>query len=495
MINTLKNGVSFGYERDDFASYLVIKAEDEGKIVNYQVEMIVNNKIPGLLPVYVRRKNNETYFYYNITSKITLLQFLNRVKIRKEELINILLQITEIMLTGMNFLLYNKCFILQENYIYINPATYEVYLLYLPVPDDTDVNRTLRNFIINLIIYSADIADENTSDNYIQKILNYVKCETFNVSDFNRLLVRLGNGEAEETQQEDELWEANGKDKVNEMAKNTSCNKSRVKQGGFRLTQRNSALTIAAMSQLIIILLVLSSRNLLKLLGGDIKTAYIAVGLIIIAIEILIFKNLFERKKTERIKGDTGRKSNGIYNMRMRVNSVDAGTDIDTADYMDTVRSKDLADNMADSMDVAGNMDNAGDIGVVGVIDTTSAMDIGAGINTDYGSNTVLLAVEKEEKPFLRYVGDGFIEETVVSKEDFLIGRLQGQVDYVIKNSAVGKIHAQIISREGKYYIKDLNSRNGTFINEVKINSNTEYEIKDGDRIAFANSDHIFILR
>jgi hypothetical protein len=204
MTNLLENKISISYRRDDFASYMIIKIEDEEAIINYQTEMITNNKIPRLLQVDIRRKDNKACFYYNITSKIPLSQFLNRRKITKEELMAILVQITETMLAGMNFLLYNKCFILQEKYIYINPATNEISLLYLPVSYDTGVKMSLRNFVINLIVYSADIDDENTSDNYIQKILNYAKCETFNIADFNKLLVRMCAEDVEKVRQEDD---------------------------------------------------------------------------------------------------------------------------------------------------------------------------------------------------------------------------------------------------------------------------------------------------
>ena len=105
MTNLLENKISISYRRDDFASYMIIKIEDEEAIINFQTVMITNNKLPRLLQVDIRRKDNTACFYYNITSKIPLSQFLNRRKITKEELMAILVQITETMLAVMNFLL------------------------------------------------------------------------------------------------------------------------------------------------------------------------------------------------------------------------------------------------------------------------------------------------------------------------------------------------------------------------------------------------------
>lgn len=440
MTNLLENKISISYRRDDFVSYMIIKIEDEEAIINYQTEMITNNKIPRLLQVDIRRKDNKACFYYNITSKIPLSQFLNRRKITKEELMAILVQITETMLAGMNFLLYNKCFILQEKYIYINPATNEIFLLYLPVSYDAGVKMSLRNFVINLIVYSADIDDENTSDNYIQKILNYAKCETFNIADFNKLLVRMCAEDVEKVRQEDEPLEENMK----EITYDNLSFKNR--QNLYRqevVKNKISSFIIAGISQLIILAFLLLSKDFLKSLSGNIKTTYFAIGLILVAVDVIIFKNLLAKRKGEHtgIKHEHG-------------DEHEYGCDYEYGNkYEDKCEDKSIS-------------------------------------NHQY--NTELLAVSREEKPFLKCMRDGVEEEVPISNSDFLIGRLEGYVDYIVQNNAVGKVHAQIITREGKYYVKDLNSKNGTFINDIQIDSNTEHEIKNGDRITFANSDYEF---
>lgn len=43
--------------------------------------------------------------------------------------------------------------------------------------------------------------------------------------------------------------------------------------------------------------------------------------------------------------------------------------------------------------------------------------------------------------------------------------------------------HAEIIVRFGEYYLKDLGSRNGTYINDKKIGVNEEVKLNDQDRI------------
>ncbi|NLC67954.1 MAG: FHA domain-containing protein [Clostridiaceae bacterium] len=524
--------------------------------------MILNNKIPGLLPFDVRRKNNEVYFYYNITSKFALSQFLNRVRIKKEQLIDIMLQITRAMLSGMNFLLYNKCFIFHENYMFVNPATCEVYLVYLPIQVDADVNKALRDFIINMVIYSADISEDDGTENYICKILNYVKCETFNVADFNRLLVRLENEEAKGTTAEKNQGkgkhagtgeEYHAMNDNGNVAKNLAysgsdarnrCSKKGKRHGiakgdfktNFQSMMRKNciAYAILAVLQVILVLLILSCGNFLRCLGGDIRTSYVAAGLIVVAVEVLAFKNLLWKLKAGGKNECRGAGADvytgkgvcrsltgvGIGSMAgdpgtCRSVDMNASTDENLAWNAGGNISEGMEEKYGSFVEDLYDLNNTRPDGLEnenysiqpterrnceheskgGYSACTDVQGGQWGIDAGFGDNTVFLAVERNKKPFLRQEGDGFVEETLINKEDFLIGRLGGQVDYVVKNKAVGKIHAQVISRGGKYYIKDLNSKNGTYINHTRIDSNIEYEIKDGDRITFANSEHIFILK
>ena len=46
----------------------------------------------------------------------------------------------------------------------------------------------------------------------------------------------------------------------------------------------------------------------------------------------------------------------------------------------------------------------------------------------------------------------------------------------------VSRHHAQILRERDTYFIKDLGSRNGTYLNDVKIDERI-YPLRDGDRV------------
>ncbi|MBD2492282.1 FHA domain-containing protein [Aulosira sp. FACHB-615] len=58
----------------------------------------------------------------------------------------------------------------------------------------------------------------------------------------------------------------------------------------------------------------------------------------------------------------------------------------------------------------------------------------------------------------------------------------------------VSRAHAQIIVENGNYLIEDLGSSNGTFVNDVKLDAGTRYQLTVGDRINFGQGDAITFI-
>lgn len=84
-------------------------------------------------------------------------------------------------------------------------------------------------------------------------------------------------------------------------------------------------------------------------------------------------------------------------------------------------------------------------------------------------------------------------EEIKVNKLVFRIGKDENCVDYVVMNNgAVSRSHADIIIRDGRYYVFDLRSKNKTFINNRVLPTEHEIEIFDGDILKLANEEFLF---
>ena len=84
-------------------------------------------------------------------------------------------------------------------------------------------------------------------------------------------------------------------------------------------------------------------------------------------------------------------------------------------------------------------------------------------------------------------------EKINANNNRFVIGKDPTASDYCVNdNTAISRVHAEIINRSDRYYIVDKNSTNGTYINNQNIQPNIEYELNTNDIIRFADEDFIF---
>ena len=74
---------------------------------------------------------------------------------------------------------------------------------------------------------------------------------------------------------------------------------------------------------------------------------------------------------------------------------------------------------------------------------------------------------------------DKILKTIESDKNEIVIGR-NAENDIVIENLAVSKRHARIVKQDGAYYIEDLNSTNGTYLNKIRI---TKKDLKNNDII------------
>ena len=76
-----------------------------------------------------------------------------------------------------------------------------------------------------------------------------------------------------------------------------------------------------------------------------------------------------------------------------------------------------------------------------------------------------------------------------------LVGRDDRMVSLVINDPFISRTHAAIIQEKEDYYVQDLNSKNGTFLNDERLSSGqrSPRPLKHGDRIRFNMVEFQFV--
>lgn len=102
------------------------------------------------------------------------------------------------------------------------------------------------------------------------------------------------------------------------------------------------------------------------------------------------------------------------------------------------------------------------------------------------------LHIAREARPCLVQKNGDMVDKIMITNSPFIIGKLKEQVDHVISNSSVSRIHCKIIEKAGQYYMIDLNSKNGTYIDGEVLDSNREYPLHDGSKVTISNCIYTF---
>ena len=524
MASNNKDLFNFEYESSSSGSYLVATAPSNTNLVNYQIEMISQNLPSGMLPVTYRRKDNDEKLYYNITSKLVLASFLKRKKITIDDFIKIVNSITTTLMNCSNYFLSEKSFYIDKNYIYINPSNLEIQLVYLPVETQTNVCLDLKDFIIDLIVNSADF-EEDKEGNYIQKILTFVKQDLIDIAQLHDFFINLKDKTG--TKNPAKTVKSEGKKPVSKVSGESTSkpnkpssldipiNTPEPKKAVLPVEKKASSHKVQSSEKIhskakpyslpifivsIVVLLVLGILSFSWLVSvlEDTVSAIVAILLVSGGALIIIYRELFKNsnsssatKSSKPFKQDTHNENipvPGEKNMQKNKNIDMSKSEIRSTPH---VYSKEPSKNSyANSQTSSKSEDLVSSMPVKSIRPEKTAPG-NVPSNTE---DTVILGMDEVQNPYLKSVKNGVCEQISINKSPFTIGRIPNQCDYICNNSTIGKIHAEILSKEGLYYLKDINSRNGTFINGKRIASNEYVQLENNDTISFSNSSYLFVI-
>lgn len=135
------------YDKSNDESYLIINTTNE-KVESYQVKMIQSNNISLLLPLKLRHVDDEQYLYYQITSKINLMDYIKKEGLNYKLLYTIIDQLLQVIHQTSEFLLPKNSTIIDLRYIYIDQTENQCKFLYLPIiQNEMNVQNQLKVFI------------------------------------------------------------------------------------------------------------------------------------------------------------------------------------------------------------------------------------------------------------------------------------------------------------------------------------------------------------
>lgn len=101
-------------------------------------------------------------------------------------------------------------------------------------------------------------------------------------------------------------------------------------------------------------------------------------------------------------------------------------------------------------------------------------------------ADTVLLGDMPHGNWRLRPLLMGY-EEFCITADSFVVGKKRSEVDGQILRESVSRVHSRFFVKDGRLFVTDANSTNGTFVNGELLQPGKMTEIFAGDRIMFAD--------
>lgn len=444
------------YKRDLQNNYLILEASGDAQESSYRVRMIEQNRIPGLLSFHSSRKDGVLQLYYEITSMQPLDSLFEKKLMNYQDIVFLLSGIRNTLEELQKYLLDPTQIVFDPRYIFIGPGRKSVELCYLPGTQNDAPITMLSEYILKRLAHE-DRQAVVIGYGFYQKTLE----ENFSLQKSLKELL----GKAREEEREDgapdfpehrppgaaaETGTANhtGKNQTYEQmrAENYDSEDTNSYEVIHKERKKHPAGNPGKIFSVVHPAVLLSGLFLTAALEIIFYFGYLnlteAGGLffLMLSLEMLINRYWHSRKeKRER-------------------------TENRWADEEEDERYKILQQEMY----AAPRQET--EIGETRCL----VPDSGCG-----RLRLVCMIGPPDRYP-----------DITAGRESVCVGKIKGESDILLDSPTVSRIHASLFCREGVYYVKDLNSRNGTFCNGQRLCPQEERQLKKGDLVAFAEIEY-----
>lgn len=181
---------NFTFENQGVNTYLVYEIPENSQVDSLAMGMLTNNNISGIANTIFTQMNATQYIKFNISSKVSVNQLFSGA-VNSKRLINVFLGIVDTMITLEEYMLDYKMLVLDLDHIYVNVATEDVTMIYLPVLDDNSASIDAGQFFRN-IVFGGIQFDQNEKSNYVTQLINYLSnTASFSILEFKNLLADI----------------------------------------------------------------------------------------------------------------------------------------------------------------------------------------------------------------------------------------------------------------------------------------------------------------
>lgn len=539
--------VSFKVRNIGSEKYLSYILNDDCEFDEELLDYLEENKIPELIDIIYEEDDENDYLTYNVTGRTTVDALLSNT-VNAEKILGIVRGVASGIVNLRDLGIPASYVILHKGFTYVNPVTYDVGMLCVPVEADANINAEFRTFVKDIL--TSVKYDDSEDCNYVARLLNLLNTDKFTVRNFYSQLAELM--ESAGMQVEEKFLDIDGDISVSQSTVDTSPDTSmddlpEYKDVSFGEDDGSEEEddTVADVD------------SLFKDLTFDDSEKQEEGKSVSDGIDMSVFDDsVFDDLETENVDDDSdytealtsdvevpepqepktqssltevAQTTDGVMEVELERQEEQIPVLISTDEVMDNPpvvknikinRAKIIQKAVVDAeesridnpteqitapqymngeaVEPETNMDP-----VTSKVETEEKKGTGSTVELTGGMNVVkdsdsevAAAVSKgvpKAMPYIVRVNTG--ERVMINKAVFKIGKAGRGVDYHVGgNGAISKVHIIIYQREDGCYLKDNKTTNGTYLNGQRLDDNGEMKLSNDAMISIGGEDFIFKL-
>ena len=539
--------VSFKVRNICSEKYLSYILNDDCEFDEELLDYLEENKIPELIDIIYEEDDENDYLTYNVTGRTTVDALLSNT-VNAEKILGIVRGVASGIVNLRDLGIPASYVILHKGFTYVNPVTYDVGMLCVPVEADANINAEFRTFVKDIL--TSVKYDDSEDCNYVARLLNLLNTDKFTVRNFYSQLTELM--ESAGMQVEEKFLDIDGDISVSQSTVDTSPDTSmddlpEYKDVSFGEDDGSEEEddTVADVD------------SLFKDLTFDDSEKQEEGKSVSDGIDMSVFDDsVFDDLETENVDDDSdytealtsdvevpepqepktqssltevAQTTDGVMEVELERQEEQIPVLISTDEVMDNPpvvknikinRAKIIQKAVVDAeesridnpteqitapqymngeaVEPETNMDP-----VTSKVETEEKKGTGSTVELTGGMNVVkdsdsevAAAVSKgvpKAMPYIVRVNTG--ERVMINKAVFKIGKAGRGVDYHVGgNGAISKVHIIIYQREDGCYLKDNKTTNGTYLNGQRLDDNGEMKLSNDAMISIGGEDFIFKL-
>lgn len=412
------------FEREKMNSYMVMQCVEKLDRNAYGEVLLEHAKIPGLMNYEIRELDGEQTLYYRLNYRTSLKQVLGDLKLTLELVEGMISSIVNVVKQTEEYLLDANAILWKSEYTFIEIHSGCLSFAYYPKLQDE--NNSIKNFLVELIQY----IDKNNRQAYMYlmgfyNLVTNPDCTVEQMEQYKMSRAKETEMSGLEIEVDEPFVTSFGQEKSISHTSN-GVNKKTSSKGWF-----------------VIAILAVVNLGVTCLLLFDIWTyQYIWVLIVTLFLLFVAFLSVHPEKEEEN-------------------------PDKIMEEYLKECRENQTQENHQQN-----------DIEKDGMNMETTVLCL---------ENQQIVVEDKPKELCLKSLSPKEYGDLIIDKNSVVLGSMKNGCSYVVKKSGISRMHAKLVRKEDGLFLLDLNSTNGTYLNDEQIMGGREYLLEEGDVISLAN--------